>query len=197
VEVDDLDKSAAFFGSKAFRRPTSLVLRQRHGASERNAGPAMYLVVVVGLMFVLPIACTIGEVLIGNVPFSFVVIGKWFVLWSVGVRLLLAGLRQMVQPRYTAQVILSLKSEESLILVRELGFANFAIGLVGVGSAVFPSWRPAGALAGGMFYALAGANHVLQPHRGKLERMAMASDLWAAAVLLTSFAAMLASRNLI
>jgi hypothetical protein len=156
----------------------------------------MYLVVVVGLMFVLPIACTVGEVLIGNEPPSLVVIGKWFVLWSVGVRLLLAGLRQIFQPRYTAQVIFSLKSEESLILVRELGFANLAIGLVGVGSAVFPSWRPAGALAGGVFYALAGANHVLQTHRGKLESVAMTSDLWASAILLASFAAMLTSHNL-
>jgi hypothetical protein len=155
----------------------------------------MYLVVVVGLMFVLPIACTAGEMLIGNVPFSLVAVGKWFVLWSVGVRLLLAGLRQIFQPRYTAQVILSLKNDESLILVRELGFANFAIGLVGIGSAIFPSWRPAGALAGGVFYALAGVNHALQSHRGKLENIAMVSDLWASAVLLAGFAAMLASRN--
>jgi hypothetical protein len=35
----------------------------------------MYLIVVVGLMFVLPIACTMGEVLIGNVLFSLVVVG--------------------------------------------------------------------------------------------------------------------------
>jgi hypothetical protein len=147
----------------------------------------MYFVVVVGFMFVLPIICIVGEVLIGNVPFSLVVVGKWFVLWAVGVRLLLAGLRQILQPRYTAQVILSLKSDESLILVRELGFANFAIGLIGVGSVVYASWRPAGALAGGVFYALAGINHVLRPHRNKLEGIAMASDLWAAAVLLVSF----------
>jgi hypothetical protein len=147
-------------------------------------------------MFVLPIACTVGEVLIGTVPLSLVVVGKWFVLWSVGLRLLLAGLRQILQPRYTANIILSLKSEESLILVRELGFANFAIGLVGVGSAVLPSWRPAGALAGGVFYALAGATHVLRTHRGKLEGIAMVSDLWASAILLASFVAMINSRNL-
>jgi hypothetical protein len=146
-------------------------------------------------MFVLPIACAAGEMLIGNVPFSLVAVGKWFVLWSVGVRLLLAGLRQIFQPRYTAQVILSLKNDESLILVRELGFANFAIGLVGIGSAIFPSWRPAGALAGGVFYALAGVNHALQAHRGKLEGIAMVSDLWASAILLAGFAAMLTSSN--
>jgi hypothetical protein len=152
----------------------------------------MYIAAVVGFMFVLPVACTVGEVLVRHAPLSLVLFGGWFVLWAVGVRLLLAGLRQIFQPRYTAQVILSLKSEESLILVRELGFANVAIALIGIGSTVFPSWRPAGALAGGVFYALAGGNHVLQPHRGKLENIAMASDLWAAAVLLASFAAMLA-----
>jgi hypothetical protein len=151
----------------------------------------MYPFIVIALMFVFPIGCTIGEAIVGNAPWSLIVIGKWFVIWSVGVRLLLAGLRQVVQPRYTAEVILSLKSDESLFLVRELGFANVAIGLVGVGSIVFPAWRAAGALAGGVFYALAGVSHVLQRHRGRLENIAMVSDLWAAAVLLACSVPML------
>jgi hypothetical protein len=152
----------------------------------------MYLLVVAALMFVFPIASIAGEIFVEHVPFSLILAGKWFVLWSVGVRLLLAGFRQVVQPRYTAEVILSLKSEESLVLVRELGLANLAIGLMGLGSAIFPSWRSAGAFAGGLFYAFAGVNHMLQPHRGKLANIAMASDLWAAVVLLASFAAMVA-----
>jgi hypothetical protein len=96
-----------------------------------------------------------------------------------------------LQPRYTAEVILALKSGESLVIIRQLGFANVAIGLIGAGSAVFPTWRPAAALAGGVVYGLAGANHVLRPHRGKLENVAMVSDLWAALVLLESVIAML------
>jgi|SRR5665213_3398747 len=43
----------------------------------------MYVVVVAGLMCVLPIACTVGELVLGNAPFSLVVVGKWFVLWSI------------------------------------------------------------------------------------------------------------------
>jgi hypothetical protein len=153
----------------------------------------MYLAVVVGLMVVLPTAFVAGEVVGGHVPLSLLVIGKWFVFWCVGVRLLLAGLRQIAQPRYTAEVILSLEGDEPLVLVRELGFANVAIGLVGIGSAVFPSWRAAAALAGGVFYGLAGANHMLQSHRNRLETIALVSDLWAAGVLFTCFAAILAA----
>jgi hypothetical protein len=155
----------------------------------------MYLVVVAALMFVLPVACIAGELVLESAPFSLVVVGKWFVIWCVGARLLLAGLRQILQPRYTAQVILSLKSDESLILVRELGFANVAFGLLGLGSAVYPSWRLPAALAGGVFYGLAGANHVLQAHRSRLENVAMFSDLWAAVVLLAGFVVMLGNRN--
>ena len=45
-------------------------------------------------------------------------------------------------------------------------------------------WTPAGALAGDVFYALAGANHAWQAHRNAKENVAMASDLFVAAVLL-------------
>ncbi|GEM_PF-4654073 len=40
------------------------------------------------------------------------------------------------------------------------------------------------ALAGGVLYGLAGANHALQPHRNRLENVAMGSDLSASVVLL-------------
>lgn len=150
----------------------------------------MYVVIVAALMFIAPLACITGEVLSGSAPISLLLVGKWFVFWAVGARLFLAGLRQIIQPRYTAEVILSLKNAETLVLVRELGFANVAMGLIGIGSAFSPTWRPAAALAGGVFYGLAGANHVLQRHRGKFENVAMVSDLWAATILLASFIAM-------
>jgi len=42
----------------------------------------------------------------------------------------------------------------------------------------------AAALAGGVSYGLAGVNHALQPHRNRLETVAMATDLFVAVVLL-------------
>jgi hypothetical protein len=103
---------------------------------------------------------------------------------------MLAGLRQIIQPDYTARVILRLDSKESQLVVRELGFANTAIGLVGLGSLLWKSWAPAGAAAGTVFYLLAGLNHLSQRNRSTLQSVALISDLFAAAVLAVSFAAL-------
>jgi hypothetical protein len=113
-----------------------------------------------------------------------VLIGKWFVFWSVGWRLLLAGVRQIAQPEYTARQILGLQSTESWTVVRELGFGNLALGIVGVLSLWLPSWQLAVALAGGLFYILAGINHIVQKHRNRLENVAMISDLFVGLILL-------------
>ena len=148
----------------------------------------MYYAIVIALMFVLPLCSVAFGVWHTGAGISAALLAKWFVFWSVGWRLSLAGVRQILQPAYTAKVILGLKSDDSLLLVRELGFANFALGIAGVASLFVPSWQLAIALAGGIFYALAGANHVLQQHRGRLENVAMVSDLFIAVVLLVAFA---------
>ena len=148
----------------------------------------MYYAVIGLLMFGLPLVSMIVDSVVSSPQSLVLLIGKWYVFWAVGARLLLAGLRQVVQPRYTAQVILGLKTDESLLLVRELGFANLALALSGLFSIAFPAWRLPVALAGGVFYGLAGGNHFLQPERNRLENVAMASDIFAAAVLLAFFA---------
>ena len=144
----------------------------------------MYYVIVFSLMLALPVLSIVIEVRISGDASMAALAGKWFVFWVVGVRLFLAGVRQVAQPKYTAEVILGLKSSEVLLMVRELGFANLASGLVGLASLAIPGWRLAAALAGGSFYLLAGVNHALQAHRNRLENVAMVSDLLAAAVLL-------------
>ena len=58
----------------------------------------MYLAVVL-LMGVLPIASVLAEIAFSHSETRLpIFIGKWFVFWAVGVRLLLAGLRQIVNP---------------------------------------------------------------------------------------------------
>jgi hypothetical protein len=143
----------------------------------------MYYAVVIALMFALPLGCIVWNAL-ATPQFLLLLIGKWYVFWAVGARLFLAGLRQMAQPQYTARVILGLRSDESLLVIRELGFANLALGLPGLVSLALPAWRLPVALAGGTFYGLAGATHALQSHRNRLENVAMASDMIASAVLL-------------
>jgi hypothetical protein len=148
----------------------------------------MYLAIVTLFMLLLPVGSIALAVLSAGHALSAALILKWFAIWSVGARLTLAGLRQIIQPRYTAEVILSINHEPSLFLVRELGFANLAIGLAGLASWVFPAWAPAVALSGGVFYALAGINHLLHPHRSRMENIAMLSDLFAGIVLLGALA---------
>lgn len=144
----------------------------------------MYYAVVATLMLVFPLLSVGVEASTTGATVGAPLIGKWFVFWAVGCRLFLAGMRQIVQPGYTARVILGLKHDESQLVVRELGFANIAIGSIGIVSLFMPSWRLAAALAGGIFYGFAGVNHALQSHRNRLENVAMISDLFAALVLL-------------
>lgn len=145
----------------------------------------MYFAVVATLMFAFPLLSVAVEAGAARSALDAALVGKWFVFWAVGIRLFLAGARQILQPEYTAHVILGLESGESLLLVRELGFANLALGLVGTLSLWLPTWRLPVALAGGVFYLLAGVNHVLQPHRNRLENVAMSSDLFVAIALLS------------
>ena len=76
--------------------------------------------------------------------------GKWFVFWAIGFRLLMAGLRQTIKPAFTAKEIFHLEGNESLVIVRELGFANICFGLVGLLSIFIPQWRSSAAFTGGL-----------------------------------------------
>ena len=147
----------------------------------------MYFAIVVALMLVLPLTSIGIQILLGGPGMlTAALVAKWFVFWMVGVRLFLAGLRQIVQPRYTAEHILGVKDPDATLIVRELGIANTAIGSVAAASLFFRDWEFPIALVGTIFYALAGMNHVTGRHRNKLQSFAMASDLFAAAVLLMS-----------
>jgi hypothetical protein len=150
----------------------------------------MYYAIVAALMLILPLLSIAIDAGAQHAGPLWPLVGKWFVFWSVGLRLLLAGLRQMLQPRYTAEKILGLKDEDALLVIRELGFANVSIGTIGLISLWVPAWTTAAALAGGIFYGLAGLNHLRVAHRNRLENVAMVSDLFVGAILLVYSARM-------
>jgi hypothetical protein len=72
----------------------------------------MYLAVVVLLMGVLPAVSIVAEAALshGGADLT-LLIGKWFVFWSVGVRLILAGLRQIADPSFTAESIFGVRDK--------------------------------------------------------------------------------------
>ena len=143
----------------------------------------MYIAVVAITMFLAPVASIALEA--ANYPEATLIslVGKWFVFWGVGVRLGLAGLRQVLQPAFTAREIFHMQGEEALPLVRELGVANVASGVVGLASIAMPSFVLPAAIASGIFYAAAGIAHVRETKRSLNENVAMVSDLFLAAVL--------------
>lgn len=110
-------------------------------------------------------------------------VGKWFVFWSVGIRLLIAGIRQVLQPSFTAESIFETNDSGAVKVVTELGSANFCMGLIGALSLYFQSWIMPAALCGGLYLGLAGFKHLAHRHRNFAENAAMVSDLFVFAVL--------------
>ena len=144
----------------------------------------MYLVSVVLLLLVLPAASVIVAMLAAPHGRDVVaLIGKWYVFWAVGIRLLLAGVRQVSQPRFTAAEIFDLDDVKAFPIVREIGFANLSMGTLGVSSIFRPDWLVPAAVAGGLYYGLAGLGHVVRSRNAK-GRIAMLSDGFAFLVLL-------------
>ena len=143
----------------------------------------MYYVMVAGLMVVLPVASIVIEWLSGPGAELIPLIGKWFVFWAVGVRLCAAGIKQIVQPEFTARRIFGIEEPGAMKVVSELGISNVAIGAIGIASLYFPSWTLPAAIYGLIFFGLAGVRHLGNRKRNAIENMATATDLWAALVL--------------
>jgi hypothetical protein len=83
-------------------------------------------------------------------------------------------------------VILGITAADAQLLVRELGFANAAMGTVGTASLFVRGWTTPMAIVGVVFYGLAGVNHLTDHDRNRLQNVAMVSDLFVAAVLLVA-----------
>jgi len=143
----------------------------------------MYFIVIALFMLILPAACVAVEYAWLHTSADLVALtGKWFAFWGVGMRLGLAGFRQAFNPAFTARDIFEIEDERIHPIVRELGFANLALALLGV-CALLPGWAPPAALAGGLFFALAGWKHIVATDRNTIRTVAMVSDLFMALVL--------------
>jgi hypothetical protein len=143
----------------------------------------MYLAVVALTMFVLPIASIVIEHALNPADSLVLLAGRWFVFWSVGVRLGLAGLRQFFQPGFTAKEIFHISGDEALPLVRELGAANVATAAVGLLSLAFPGFTVPVAISACIFFCVAGIRHMAERDRSRNENIAMVSDIFLSLIL--------------
>ena len=144
----------------------------------------MYIASVSLLTFILPAASVIAQLFVfKNATDVLPLVGRWFVFWAVGIRLLIAGPRQVAKPQFTAEKIFEIHSAEPFVLVRELGFANISTGTLGVCTIFNDGWIVPAAIVGGLFYGLAGAGHAFKKARNLLENVAMYSDFFVFVVL--------------
>lgn len=146
-----------------------------------------YEIMVIGLTVVLPILSTIIVATVLRPQSLTTVIlnlGIYTVFWGVGVRLLLASITQITRPQVTLG-ILGIKTNEATQIIRELGFANLGMGIVGILSLWFPAWAPAVAIVAGVFLGLDGMTHLTKKQRNRKENVAMVTDLFVAVVALT------------
>jgi hypothetical protein len=138
-----------------------------------------YLATVLGLMLLLPSA----SILLARFAFAsqvatFDLVGEWFLFWGVGVRLATAGLRQSLNPEFTAQQIFHISNPDSHVVIRELGFANVCMGIGAAVSLFAPSWRICAAFVGGLYFGIAGVMHVIRKPATPNEWLALVSDLF-------------------
>jgi hypothetical protein len=146
-----------------------------------------YIVLVSLLTFILPVCCFLLEHVTQGSPLTFAQCCKWFIFSAVGLRLFLAGIRQSTKPAFTAREIFHIEGSESFPIVRELGFANLCFGLVGILSLFRPEWRIVSAFASGLYYGIAGVQHLVKKPVGANERFALWTDLIIFAVLALYF----------
>jgi hypothetical protein len=145
----------------------------------------LYFSSVILLLFVFPIVSVAINAHLHPNTEILVLIGRWFTFWAVGVRLFIAGIRQVVQPEFTAHEIFQIPGKVAIPIVREVGFANLSMGLLGLTVFIRPEWTIPAALVGGLYYGLAGAGHVGQRDKNAKEQTALLSDLFVFLVLAT------------
>jgi hypothetical protein len=144
----------------------------------------MYLVSVILLTAVLPLASIYAQFSFASTPQSLMlIVGIWFVFWCAGVRLFVDGALQYFRPRFTSEEIIGIQCEEVLPVVRELGATNLAIGLLAMTSIFVPMFVLPSAIVGAIVYGVAGSRHATASGRSGSETAAMVSDLAVSSVL--------------
>jgi hypothetical protein len=146
-----------------------------------------YFISVFALIVVFPVVLFLSECFIFQRTLSFAVFAKWFIFSAAGLRLFVAGLKQAINPSFTARQIFHIESTDSYPILRELGFANICLGLLGISSLFKPEWRLASAFASGLYYGIAGFQHLLRKPVSKNEYFALWTDLLVFIVLLICF----------
>lgn len=110
----------------------------------------------IAVFLIVPAVCAIVEYSArrkdNEGPDTLDIAGKWFVFWALGISAVTAGLMQMLNPAYTAGLLAI--STDDYVVIRELGFANFSMGMPAVISLKYGRFRQSAAMTYGLYLAL-------------------------------------------
>ncbi|OBR96524.1 hypothetical protein CLRAG_03940 [Clostridium ragsdalei P11] len=126
-------------------------------------------IVVILFFYVLPLISIIIDVFIFKNTMIVQVVLKWCIFFGVGLRLFTAGLKQSLNPAFTAKGIFNITDEKVFPIVRELGFANICFGLIGITSLLVSNFRYTAASLGILFYFLAFMQHMIRKNKNSTE----------------------------
>lgn len=156
-----------------------------------------YTVFILLTMLVLPIVAILIRRSRTRAPLLELV-GTWFIFFGVGVRLLVAGLMQILNPGFTGD-LLQLDANV-LLIIQELGFTNVLLAILALASLWKSEYRVL-ATAGAIYMGFAGILHLLNqtPDSTAREGVALYSDLWICLIALVylafSYTKLLQSRS--
>jgi hypothetical protein len=132
---------------------------------------------VILFFYILPAISIIINFMSGEEKFIAETIVKWVVFWGVGLRLFTCGLKQALQPSFTANDIFDSYDEKAYPIIKELGFANICTGLCGIISLFNEKFRMAAIMIGGLYYLLALLQHLFRKKKNAIEVFVTITDL--------------------
>lgn len=135
-------------------------------------------------MFLLPTSCYLIENRKARV--TGVDVCKWYIFWTIGFRALTTGAMQFLNSSYTMELLQV--SEESKIIIMELGFAQFGIGLIGILSIWKKSFRVPAIITYGIFMLGASIIHIVRFTTANAEEIvSLAGDLFVLVIAVVYF----------
>lgn len=131
--------------------------------------------------FILPFICVFIELMIlksmKKEYKTLEIACKWLVFWALGVGGIVAGLMQAINPNYTAKFLNVVAND--MIIIKELGYANFSMGLLALLSVKFSNYQKPAALAMGLFLLGCTLNHFTRMEIINFEEMVSTVDnIW-------------------
>ena len=143
-------------------------------------------------MFLLPTVCYLAERRRRKVVG--VEICKWYIFWTIGFRALTTGAMQFLNSSYTMELLKL--GEESKIIIMELGFAQFGIGIIAILSLWKHSFRLPAIITYGTFMFGASVLHIVRFTIANVEEIvSLAGDLFVLFIAVVYFVQSLKNRQ--